>query len=492
MTILRKLEKSLDVWFLIIFLTFFFFLRLPSLFEPYWYGDEGIYQTLGLALNRGALLYRDIWDNKPPGLYFLYSVFGSDQFLLRLVSLLAGIGGVSAFFALSKKLFNKPFIYRASTFIFLLLFGLPMLEGNIANAENFMVPLALFSAYLLIRFLTNKQKKPLLFLSGLILGISFLFKIVAIFDFGAFLLFLYILDFPDKLNIKNLKNHLRDKFSQILIFTTAFLLPFFITITYFLINQSLSLYLESMFFSNINYVGYGNKFLIPQGFLYLKIFLLAVSLLLIFLFRKNLKFPAYLFITLWFSFSFFNAFFSQRPYPHYVLVLVPSFCLFLGSIFLYKKLSKIIAAIFIVSIFIIGNYFSLYGKSLEHYLNFANFVFDDKKVAKYQSFFDRNTPRDYKISAFIKSNTTTSDNIFIWGNNAQLYKLTGKLPPGKYTTLYHIVQYPDGKSNTKLGLEEKKPKFIVLMSERSPYPFSLYNYRERINIEGARIYERNI
>lgn len=492
MTILRRLEKSLDVWFLIIFLTLFFFLRLPSLFEPYWYGDEGIYQTIGMALNRGALLYRDIWDNKPPGLYFIYSMFGADQFLLRLVSLILGMGGVSAFFALSKKLFNKPAVYRISTFIFLILFGLPMLEGNIANAENFMVPLALFSAYFLIKFLTNKGGSYLLFFSGLILGTSFLFKIVAIFDFGAFLLFLYILDFPDKLSVQNLINHLKNKFSQILIFTIAFFLPFFITIVYFLINQSLLLYLNSMFFSNINYVGFGNKFLIPQGLLYLKVFLLAVALLLIFLFRKNLKFPAYLFITSWFAFSFFNAFFSQRPYPHYALVLVPSFCLLLGSIFLYKRLSKILATIFIVSIFIASNYFSLYEKKLEYYLNFANFVFDDKSNVKYQSFFDGNTPRDYKISSFIKSNATTSDNIFIWGNNAQLYKLTHKLPPGKYTTLYHIVQYEDGISNTKLGLGEKKPKFIILMSLRSPYPFSLYNYRERINIEGARIYERNI
>ena len=47
------------------FLTFLI-LRLPSLFEPYWYADEGIYLTIGNALRRGEILYSQIHDNKPP------------------------------------------------------------------------------------------------------------------------------------------------------------------------------------------------------------------------------------------------------------------------------------------------------------------------------------------------------------------------------------------------------------------------------------------
>ena len=41
-------------------------LRVPSLFEPYWYGDEGIYLTVGRSLRHGLALYRDVHDNKPP------------------------------------------------------------------------------------------------------------------------------------------------------------------------------------------------------------------------------------------------------------------------------------------------------------------------------------------------------------------------------------------------------------------------------------------
>src|SRR3990167_9750693 len=80
-----------DVLFLGLTLILFFLLRLPSLIEPYWYGDEGIYEVLGMAMRNERLLYKDIWDNKPPLLYVMYALFNSDQFLVRFSSLLFGL-----------------------------------------------------------------------------------------------------------------------------------------------------------------------------------------------------------------------------------------------------------------------------------------------------------------------------------------------------------------------------------------------------------------
>jgi len=81
MKLLKKLEESVGCWFLITISFLFFLLRFPSLFEPDWYGDEGIYQVLGLGINAGRLLYRDIFDNKPPLLYLVYSFVNSDLYL---------------------------------------------------------------------------------------------------------------------------------------------------------------------------------------------------------------------------------------------------------------------------------------------------------------------------------------------------------------------------------------------------------------------------
>ena len=62
---LEKREKLLLIIGLLVLL------RLPSLFEPAWYGDENIYLTIGQGIRKGMVLYRDITDfpNKPPLIY---------------------------------------------------------------------------------------------------------------------------------------------------------------------------------------------------------------------------------------------------------------------------------------------------------------------------------------------------------------------------------------------------------------------------------------
>lgn len=193
MKVLDRLEKSIAFWYLLAISCVFFLLRFPSLFEPYWYGDEGVYQTLGLAMNNGSLLYQGIWDNKPPLLYMLYSFLGSDQFAVRLASLVFGVLSIVVFFKLANKIFEHTKVALFSTAFFAFVFGSPLLEGNIANAENFMVLPILTSALILlnIKETVDRQNKNigLFFLSGIVLGLAFLFKIVALFDFAAFLIF---------------------------------------------------------------------------------------------------------------------------------------------------------------------------------------------------------------------------------------------------------------------------------------------------------------
>lgn len=482
MNLIKRLERSKSFLFLIISSFIFFLLRLPSLFEPYWYGDEGIYQVIGIALRNGRLLYRDIWDNKPPLLYLIYAFFNGDQFWARLFSLTIGIFTVIAFYVLSARLFeNKKKAVFWSTGIFTVLFGLPLIEGNIANAENFMLfPIIL--AGILVFKNTNKQ-----LLSGFLVSLAFLTKIVALFDFAAFFLFLLFINAP--LDLKITVSNLKREIKKLLPFMLGFTAPIILTALFFLFKGAIKDFFQASFIQNVGYVGYGNKFIIPQGFLILKLIILGAFVLFIFLRRSKITKSA-LFIFLWFAFSLFDSFFSQRPYTHYVLMMLPSFCLLTGLIFADKKSSKFAAALAIVTLILVINNFWFYGKTIYYYQNFISFITSNKSVNSYRSFFDQKTPRDYQLVQFITSHANANDNIFIWGNNAQVYALSGKLPPGRYAVAYHITGYKDGNDNTINGIKKENPKYIILMPDVGNIPFPLTGFKEKANIQNVIIYER--
>jgi 4-amino-4-deoxy-L-arabinose transferase-like glycosyltransferase len=475
MKFLKKLGDSKQFLFVILTAFLFFLLRLPSLFEPLWYGDEGIYQVIGTSLNHGKLLYKEIFDNKPPLLYWLYSLLHSDQFSVRLASLIFGVLSVIVFFLLSKKLFknaknNVP--AYLTTFIFTLLFGLPAFEGNIANAENFMLLPIITSALLII-----SQRK--LFAAGLLLGVAFLFKIVAIFDLSAFLVFCFILNFD------TLK---KEKLIPIII---GFLIPLFSVSLFFIFNGTFIEFVKATLLSNISYVGYGNKIGSLPILLFVKLIILGSFILYIFRKRKKIN-QTSLFVLIWFAFSLFNSYFSQRPYTHYLLVLAPSLCLMIGIILFDKKYKKLIAVIFLIILLIVSKSFGApkFEKNMNYYQNFISYITYRKTMDSYQGFFDHNTPFDYEIARFIKPKLAKNDTVFIWGNNAQLYEILGVTAPAKYVVAYHIQNYKDGRTNTQAALETTKPKYVVIMPNENPILFALTNYSIKININNASIYER--
>lgn len=487
-----KLGRRNDFLFLIIFTFVFFLLRLPSLFEPQWYGDEGIYQVIGDALNKGSLLYRDIWDNKPPFLYLLYALFNSDQFTLRLVSFVFGVFSVIIFFFLSKRLFPH-FILSSS--IFILLLGLPVIEGNIANAENFMLLPIITAAFLIWSQVKGDKKHPFskfqIFISGILLGLAFLFKVVAIFDFLAFLTFFLVINLPLKLGLflKKDKKHLISFIHKVTPFILGFLIPILVTVFYFWMQGAFRDFLRATFSSNIGYVAWQNKFIFPQVLLVFKSILLISAVVLIIRQRKILS-PNTIFILLWFLFSLYNVFFTQRPYTHYLLTLLPSAALIIGLISWEKKHQRAITIFFILALVLVLNNFNLYKKTLAYYQNFTSFVTGSKSVVSYREFFDKRTPIDYEIAFYLKYKIRESESIFIWGDNAQVYKLLGAIPPGKYIASYHVIGNKDGVDNTRYAIEKKKPRFIIIMPDQSPVPFQLVHYFKRINIDKVSIYER--
>ncbi len=67
------------------------FIALPSIVYPIG-RDQATYCVIGQGLLRGQQLYRDLWDNKPPGIFWIYAlvvkVFGPVMWSVGLVDIL--------------------------------------------------------------------------------------------------------------------------------------------------------------------------------------------------------------------------------------------------------------------------------------------------------------------------------------------------------------------------------------------------------------------
>lgn len=468
-------------WFLLFVCFLFIIFRLPSLIEPYWYGDEGIYQVVAHALLSGRTLYKDIWDNKPPLLYLLYASVHANLFLIKLLSLLSGLFSVVTFFFLSQKLFKKSLSWYLATLVYSILFGLPLLEGNIANAENFMLFPIILSAYFIVSYI-NIKKSIYIMLAGFFLSIAFITKTVAVFDFSAFLLFTLLIDWKDK-RIVSIKT--------LLSFIIPFLSLLFVSFVYFISKGAVNEFISSVFLQNVSYVGNQNQLFLPMGTLILKTMLLLIPIACIIKFRRKLS-PTSTFIYIWVLFALYDTFFSARPYIHYLLMLLPAFSLLVGQLFERNKTKVIDVVAVIVIILLACLYFPLYIKVVPYYDNYINFLFNKKDIVDYEAFFDRNTPRDYDIANFIKAHVDTNESVFLWSDSAQIYALSNKLPIGKYIVAYHITFYKNADIITKEQIEKVQPKYIIQTIGEPIIKDILSSYQLKYIMEGAKIYEREI
>lgn len=433
---------------LVLFL--FTLLRIPSLFEPYWYGDEGIYQVIGAGLQAGRTVYLGVWDNKPPLLFLLYALYSGDQFSMRLLSVLFGAASITVFYFISSR-------NILAALVFSVILGLPIIEGNIANTENFMMLPILLSIYL---FLNNR-----FFASGLMVSMAMLFKIVAIFDVFSMTM---VLLFSNRLK-------------SVIPFFLGFAIPIIVVAVHLGSRGLLDPFIGAVFLDNAGYTAWKNYFLIENGLLYLKTLIFVAVLFMLYQARKRLSFKL-LFLIIWTWSSLYGALFSGRDYPHYLLLLLPSWTL---ALFRLPVLAITIALF-------TGFQFNVYWNISGYYQNFLYYKTGAIDTTKYYQFFDPTTIDTYAIAQYIKTHAAREDNVFIWSNAPQIYTLSDKLPPGRLSVAYHITQNEKNLKETQRDLKRANPRFIIILPVYQPYPYKLDGYMFKEKVRSALIYEHTI
>lgn len=444
--------------FLIFMLLLSLIFRLPSLFEPYWYGDEGIYLTVGLGIRRGLLLYKEIYDNKPPLIYLL-AAFAGNLFWLRFILLVFSLGSVIFMDKVIRIFFAKNKLAGKLTLAFFTaLLNLPLLEGNIANAEILQTLPTLAAIWLI--FKTQKLNKGDCFFSGLLFSISILLKIPAAFDLAAVLIFLLLFT-----RYKN-NSHFR---KMLIIFGAGLTLPILATLTFFGHQYYLREFIQVIFTQNIGYLSSwttgSHQISIQNSNLVLKGFILAVLIILLYLKRRRLS-PKNIFFILWFGFSLIAASLSGRPYAHYLIQILPPISLIIGEIISNRKIFPTFTlglAVTLISLLISINLTQkkfLTYQVFPYYQNFLEFILGKKNKEAYFSYFDVNTPTIYQVASFLTSSTDLNDRIFIWADKPQIFFLSGRLPLGRFTTAYHIISQ-NKLNETIFELQKGQPKIII-------------------------------
>ncbi|MFV1916913.1 MAG: ArnT family glycosyltransferase [Patescibacteria group bacterium] len=474
-------------WLFVLLITVLI-LRIPSFFEPYSYGDEMIYLTLGEAIRQGIPLYSGIHDNKPPLLYIIAAI-SSSLFWFKAVLAIWHLVTVYLFWKLAKVLFPKKLrLQKIATVIFAILTTLPLLEGNIVNAELFMIG-PIIAAFLLV--LSKKLTFRNLFSAGILFSIATLFKIPAAFDLLA-VVFLWSIT-AKKLNRKSLVE-ITVKTSYLVF---GFLAPIGISFLWYSINGAFNEYLVAAFLQNVGYLStwrpavVQKSFLIRNGPLVARALIVGFGLALLFWKRKRLS-KQFIFTTAWLLLTLFAVTLSERPYPHYLIQSVAPISVLLAMLFTLKTKEQTLTIIPLALAFFVPVYFKFwYYPTTTYYFRFISFATTQITKDEYFASFGGQVLRNYEISDYVVGATRPKDKVFVWGDGTSIYALSRRFPPGKYVADYHIRDFST-PAETVAELELDMPKLIITLPEAPPFSeltlFLRENYILVETIDGASIW----
>lgn len=152
--------------------------------QVYWQGrDDGIYAYDSMVLEAGGVLYRDTWENKPPGALYTvalgFALFGANRWAIWLTEMIVVAAAGLAMAGLMLALFRRLSVVLVGTAAFILLARHP----DFAADSNFTETYALLPQMLIFALGYAFMRRPSAgraALVGLSAAAVFLFKVTAI------------------------------------------------------------------------------------------------------------------------------------------------------------------------------------------------------------------------------------------------------------------------------------------------------------------------
>ena len=147
--------------------------------------DESAYAYIGSGINNGAVMYRDLSENKPPLGYWLYALTvalgGANELAIRLMPVIPVLLTIALIWSIARQL-RGEWAALLTSLVYVLLSTDPFLYGNGANMEHFLNLFGVAGLAALLRAWgeTNRQaRRRWLAAAGACLALGFLVKQVA-------------------------------------------------------------------------------------------------------------------------------------------------------------------------------------------------------------------------------------------------------------------------------------------------------------------------
>ena len=305
---------------------------LLALILPFYYiqsflsPDESGFMFIGDSINHGSIPYKDLIDNKPPGIFYLnaliFVIFGKSFYASRIVLFIINALSALIIYYLGKDLWDKQ-IGRLSSILFLIGVYNPLIEGYFVLTEQYMVFFGLLGILVIFKFRDWRCLVPV----GFFFGIATLFKQPGILFFVLILAYY----FSELLNKENQsKVFIYKLIKSSLLISIGFLIPIFITVVFFYREGVLYdfIYWSLLFFISGKY---GTAFDITSLFQPINSLviiwipaLISVAIIIYNLVMKKVQYNNLMAVCWLLLFGYTLA---TRQYGHYFIQILPPACI---------------------------------------------------------------------------------------------------------------------------------------------------------------------
>jgi 4-amino-4-deoxy-L-arabinose transferase-like glycosyltransferase len=309
--------------------------RLPTFFRSVMDWDESLYFLMAEQWRAGHLPYTAIWDNKPIGIYGVFALFqswfGDTIFAIRIAAVLFITVTAFALFRITLEIPAgrgraqiPSALFAAAAYVICSLTN----DGLSANTEIFM---ACFTVLAVWSALSGRA-----FLAGLLFGMAFMTKYVAVFEFPA--IAFAVLALRPKLELKTAA-------AASLALLTGAALPLALTILLYACTGHLHSWLEDSILANFRRVDVPvsmpaltyaiNIELLRWSPLFLiSLLMLAMALIEVPRILTSRQFPAStrfnFFLALWLAGGAVGVASAKSFFDHYFLQILPVMCVTLA------------------------------------------------------------------------------------------------------------------------------------------------------------------